>query len=108
MTDEGTANKKPPRKRKQVAPLSGDAFANRQLSLFQGFLANTSDESNFSARASCRHRLVGAFAPRSTGKLAAQYGFARLRNAVELDDHVGIRAADDEDFGFSHRLASHT
>lgn len=44
MTNEGTASKKPPRKRKQVAPLTGDAFANRQLSLFQGFLANASDE----------------------------------------------------------------
>ena len=44
MTDEGTTGKKPPRKRKQVAPLTGDAFANRQLSLFQGFLANTGDE----------------------------------------------------------------
>ena len=44
MTSEVTASKKPPRKRKQVAPLSGDAFANRQLNLFQGFLANTGDE----------------------------------------------------------------
>ena len=44
MTRDITASKKPPRKRKQVAPLSGDAFANRQLSLFQGFLANTTNE----------------------------------------------------------------
>ena len=44
MTNEDTASKKLPRKRKQVAPLSGDAFANRQLNLFQGFLANTVDE----------------------------------------------------------------
>ncbi len=44
MTSDITASKKPPRKSKQVAPLSGDAFANRQLSLFQGFLVNTTNE----------------------------------------------------------------
>jgi hypothetical protein len=43
MSEEPTA-KKPPRRRKQVAPLTDDAFANRQLSLFQGFLVNTDDE----------------------------------------------------------------
>ena len=43
MSEEAAA-KKSPRKRKQVAPLTGDAFANRQLNLFQGFLANTGDE----------------------------------------------------------------
>ena len=43
MSDEATAKKKPPR-RKDVAPVPDDAFASRQLSLFQGFLANTGDE----------------------------------------------------------------
>ena len=43
MSDEATAKKKPPR-RKDVAPVPDDAFASRQLSLFQGFLANTDDE----------------------------------------------------------------
>ncbi len=43
MTDEATAKKKPPR-RKGVAPVPDDAFASRQLSLFQGFLANTDNE----------------------------------------------------------------
>lgn len=32
------------RRRREVAPLTPDAFANRQLHLFQGFLANTNDE----------------------------------------------------------------
>lgn len=43
MTDGAPAKKKPP-KRKRVAPVADDAFASRQLSLFQGFLANTTDQ----------------------------------------------------------------
>jgi hypothetical protein len=39
-----TMVKKTPRKRRQVAPLPNDAFANRQLDLFQNFLANTQDK----------------------------------------------------------------
>ena len=42
MTEEATAKKKP--RRRAIKPLSTDAFANSQLSLFQGFLANTDDE----------------------------------------------------------------
>lgn len=42
MTSEATSKKKA--RRKEVAPLADDAFANRQLSLFQGFLANASDQ----------------------------------------------------------------
>jgi hypothetical protein len=42
MTDEPTAKKKP--RRRAIKPIPQDAFANRQLSLFQGFLANTDDE----------------------------------------------------------------
>lgn len=45
MTDESTAKKKPPRRKSVVpVPVPDDAFASRQLSLFQGFLANTNDE----------------------------------------------------------------
>jgi len=43
MSDEATVKKKPAR-RKDVAPVPDDAFASRQLSLFQSFLANTDDE----------------------------------------------------------------
>lgn len=43
MTNEINGGKKPVR-RKSVAPIAEDAFANRQLSLFQGFLANTNDQ----------------------------------------------------------------
>jgi hypothetical protein len=43
MTDDVTAKKKPLR-RKEVAPVPDDAFANWQLSLFHRFLANTDDE----------------------------------------------------------------
>lgn len=43
MIDKSTWKKTPPR-RKDVAPVPDDAFANRQLNLFQGFLANTEDE----------------------------------------------------------------
>ena len=43
MTKETETNKRP-RRRREVAPLSDDAFASRQLSLFQGFLANTGDQ----------------------------------------------------------------
>lgn len=43
MTTSNAAKKKPP-KPKPVAPVTGDAFANRQLSLFQDFLANTGDQ----------------------------------------------------------------
>ena len=31
-------------KRKTVAPVADEAFANRQLNLFQGFFANTTDQ----------------------------------------------------------------
>ncbi len=41
MTDETTATRKP--RRRAIKPLSADAFANQQLHLFQGFLANTDD-----------------------------------------------------------------
>jgi hypothetical protein len=41
MTEEPTGKKKS--RRKAVAPLSKDAFENRQLNLFQYFLANTED-----------------------------------------------------------------
>lgn len=43
MSKESDAKKKPSRRR-EVAPLADDAFASRQLSLFQGFLANTGDQ----------------------------------------------------------------
>lgn len=43
MTDSSASKKKPPR-RQDVGPVPDDAFASRQLSLFQGFLANTGDE----------------------------------------------------------------
>jgi hypothetical protein len=43
MTDNSTGTRKPSR-RQGVAPLPDDAFANRQLDLFQSFLANTDDE----------------------------------------------------------------
>lgn len=39
----GAAKKQQP-KRKRVAPVSDEAFASRQLSLFQGFLANNGDQ----------------------------------------------------------------
>lgn len=40
MTKEADSSKKPSR-RKSVAPVGDEAFVSRQLSLFQGFLANT-------------------------------------------------------------------
>lgn len=43
MTDVADTRRKPAR-RKEVAPIADDAFAGRQLALFQGFLANTSDQ----------------------------------------------------------------
>ena len=43
MIDSSTWKKRLPR-RKDVAPVPDDAFANRQLDLFQGFLANTEDK----------------------------------------------------------------
>jgi hypothetical protein len=43
MTNEIDGGKKASR-RKGVAPVADDAFASRQLSLFQGFLANTDDQ----------------------------------------------------------------
>lgn len=43
MAKESDSAKKTSR-RKEVAPLPEDAFASRQLSLFQGFLANTGDQ----------------------------------------------------------------
>ena len=49
-------------------------------------------------------RLVGAFAAGGGDELAAQDGFARPRNAVELDDHVGVGTADDEDAGLCYKL----
>ncbi len=42
MTDEAIAKKKP--RRRALKPVPLNAFANQQLSLFQGFLANTEDE----------------------------------------------------------------
>jgi len=42
MTDATKTNKKP--RRRALKPIPADAFANQQLSLFQGFLANTEDE----------------------------------------------------------------
>jgi len=44
MTDNTIVGKKKPPRRKDVEPVPDDAFASRQLSLFQGFLANTNDE----------------------------------------------------------------
>ena len=41
MTDEPAAKKKP--RRRALKPVPVDAFANQQLNLFQGFLANTDD-----------------------------------------------------------------
>lgn len=43
MAKNADTAKKTPRP-KEVEPLAEDAFANRQLSLFQGFLANTGDQ----------------------------------------------------------------
>lgn len=43
MTNEADSKNKPLR-RKEVAPVAEDAFASRQLNLFQGFLANTGDQ----------------------------------------------------------------
>jgi hypothetical protein len=42
MTEEAAAKKKP--RRRAIKPVPADAFANQQLSLFQGFLANGDDE----------------------------------------------------------------
>jgi len=42
MTNTATTNNKP--RRRALKPVPADAFANQQLSLFQNFLANTSDE----------------------------------------------------------------
>ena len=44
LVKETRSTKNKPLKRKRVAPVSDEAFANRQLSLFQGFLANTADQ----------------------------------------------------------------
>lgn len=43
MSEEAAAKKRAAR-RKEVGPVPDDAFATRQLSLFQNFLANTNDE----------------------------------------------------------------
>lgn len=43
MSETNAARRRQP-KRKAVAPVADEAFANRQLSLFQGFLANTTDQ----------------------------------------------------------------
>ena len=43
MSEDISKGKRSPR-RKDVAPVPDEAFASRQLSLFQGFLANTDDE----------------------------------------------------------------
>ena len=45
MTDNN-ASKKKQSKCKGVAPVPDEAFASRQLSLFQGFLANTNVEAD--------------------------------------------------------------
>lgn len=44
MTDETDSSKKPAPRRRGVGPVADEAFANRQLGLFQGFLANTDDQ----------------------------------------------------------------
>ena len=44
MTEEALAKKKQPARRRAIKPVPVDAFANQQLSLFQGFLANSDDD----------------------------------------------------------------
>jgi hypothetical protein len=77
---------------------SSDGFISEHV------LADTRDERDLAARASSRNRLIGALAPGSGAKLAAEDRFARRRDPFELDDHVGIRAADDEDSRLFHRF----
>src|SRR5208282_3060960 len=68
-------------------------------------LANPGDEGNVAADAGGGHCLVRALAPGGSEKLSAQNGLARLRDALELDDHVGVGTADDENPGSGHGLS---
>ena len=42
---------------------------------------------------------LAPFASRRHGKLAPNDGFAGLRDAVDLDDHIGVRTAHNKNFG---------
>ena len=71
----------------------------RHSLLAEHVLAHAADEGDASAGPSRPDRLIGPFAAGGGEELAAENGFARPRDAVQLDDHVGVRTADDEDFG---------
>ena len=76
-----------------VALEAGDGLVAKHI------LTDAGDQCDVAARASRANGLVGAFATGSGDELAAEDGFARPRDAVELDDHVGVRTADDYNRG---------
>ena len=51
-------------------------------------------------------RLIGAFSAGGDDEFASQNGFTRLRNAVELDNHVRIGTANNKNAGFRHKVES--
>ena len=70
---------------------TGDRFVSEHV------LANPGDKGDRPARPCRTHRLVGPFAAGCTGEFTTNNGLARFRQALHFDDHVGVRAADDDD-----------
>jgi hypothetical protein len=65
--------------------------------LAEHIITHPRDECHVSSGPRRRHRLVRTLASRSDGELAPDHRLTRLRNPIELDDHVGIGAAHDDD-----------
>jgi hypothetical protein len=61
-------------------------------------VSDASDQRYVTARASGSDRLVRTLTPRRSLKRASEYGFARLWNARELNDHIGVGTAHDNQF----------
>ena len=79
----------------------GDEAGHRLVA--EHVLADPGDEGHRAPGARRADRLVGPLAARGGDELPAQDGFARLGDAVHLDDHVGVGAADDEDGVLGHK-----
>src|SRR5208282_5072918 len=79
----------------------GDKAGDRLVS--EHVLADTGNESNGAAGTGGADGLVGPLAACRTGKFTAEDGFPRLGDALDFDDHVGVRTADDEDGVLGHR-----
>ena len=89
---------------RSIDPLLGELLTGGNA---EQVVARLADERDFGSEPCRRYGLVGAFPARVHQERAAQNGLSGSRQMVRLDDHVGVRAADHQDFAGFWRSAIH-